>query len=184
MNADANVNARASAKANARLLLGALASLLLVPACGAGSADAKTSVLLSIWNGGGADAGPPPARPSVLDLNWLDDAGFLIRNRAIDVGAGTDDFLGSLLIDGSDAPDAGSANRRVYARGLAGGKAVSEGWGTGQMVPGVQERPLSMRMLVLPDTAMDPYDQDGDQVPDAVDRCPTLADPDQLPTDC
>jgi hypothetical protein len=174
-------SAGARVTARAPWLMAALA--ISLGGCGSGATDADASILLSIWNGSGLPADAPPPRPGVVELNWLDDSGFLIRSRAVAIAAGTDDFLGSVLIGARDA-DAG--NRRAFARAWAGagGKALSEGWASGQLVAGVRERPLSMMLLALPDGTVDPYDQDGDQVPDAVDNCPTLANPDQLPGDC
>lgn len=109
--------------------------------------------------------------PDELRVFVYDDTGALWTDRRVP-GSGalmpqSPTHLGTVLIQ----PGATQGALRVHVRGLAGGARVADGMLT------VPPPPAGQFALTLEGAV--PPDGDGDGVPDAVDDCPAVADPDQ-----
>jgi hypothetical protein len=109
--------------------------------------------------------------PDELRISVYDDTGALwMETRVPGSGAlvaQTATHLGTVLIQ----PGATQGALRVHVRGLASAAPVADG------VLTIQSPPRGQFALVLDGAA--PADGDGDGVPDAIDDCPAVADPDQ-----
>jgi hypothetical protein len=165
---------------SARVLLLALGAALAASAVGCGTQPPRTSVRVDFWDATGTFA---PVRPTAISLSWLDDYGFYFQDRTFAVPSGAGDYLGNVLVSAYDA-DAGP--RRAFAFGLVGGSStpVSIGWAVGEQSADEPELPMTIMLNALPASGVDPYDGDGDGVPDQVDNCPGLNNPDQSNKDC
>jgi hypothetical protein len=164
-----------SASVHRAIVLAAVAGALA--GCGG---PARTELSVDIFNDPNATEAD---RPATVTLSWLDDYGFLVKDRMFVVPAGTGSYLGNVVVR-IFVVDYG--RRRAIVRGQLqlGGQNTSEGWGMGDHLLGDPEPPIPVMLHLLPAGAPDPYDADGDGVPDAVDNCLGLANPDQGPNDC
>jgi hypothetical protein len=131
-----------------------------------------------VFNATGAGA---PPRPTSITVSWLDRYGFLFQDRLFPVDPGSGSYLGNLQI-GIYVADEGP--RRAIVRGEVGGPPISEGWGVSDGVAGQPPPPISITLQALPAGQPDPNDVDLDAVPDAVDNCPSVTNPQQNPNDC
>jgi hypothetical protein len=148
------------------------ATLALAAGCGGG--PARTDLRVDIWNGGGTYM---PTRPTTVTLSWLDNYGFLFKNRLFAVPPGTQGYLGSVDVRAYVA-DLTTA-RRALVRGQLDGRDISEGWGSFVPVDGQPNPPIEVNLQALSDDGTDPFDTDGDGIPDAIDNCPSIPNPDQ-----
>jgi hypothetical protein len=125
------------------------------------------AVLLRLTAARGAPA------PDELRVWAYDDGGALWSDVRVP-GAGalvaeSADRLGTILVQPGDARGA----LRIHVRGLAGGARVSDGLLV--IAPGARAQGTFALAL---DAAV-PADGDGDDVPDSIDDCPSVADPAQ-----
>jgi formylglycine-generating enzyme required for sulfatase activity len=141
----------------ALVLMGAV-----VVGCGGGNDGAGTTLRLAIGLGAGAP------HPDYLRLAWLDEHGFIDRERRVP-GSGTLKHEGATLGTLEIALARGNGLRRVLvARGFVGDVAVAEGAVRVDVRGEVVAATLTLTSGLLPDT-------DGDGIPDVVDDCPRHA---------
>ena len=127
--------------------------------------SAPTSVLLHIR----AEQDVPT--PELLLINLYDDSGRVVKERRVPA-SGAPALPGDLVL----YPPGGSAGViRVLVQATSGGGVVGEGAGQIRLEPGGQvELTVVLKAGHLPD-------QDKDGVPDTIDNCKTIPNPDQHP---
>lgn len=135
-----------------RLLFVALAGCLF--GCGGGD---LSGVLVVI------DTAPEAPRPSEVRLTWIDDEDrLLLQDRPVlSRIPETGERLGTVFVETSPRD---KGERRIVVLGVAGGSVVSHGLGRARLVPGTR---VSVPVRLVPGV---PVDQDGDQIPDELQR--------------
>jgi hypothetical protein len=106
------------------------------------------------------------APPAVVLLSVYDDSGRVINGANVAAGA---QLPGDVLV----LLSSGAGHARAVATGMASSRQTCAAWGTVDVTPG-SEVPLALTLSAAPF-----YDSDGDGVPDPIDNCPAVPNPDQ-----
>jgi hypothetical protein len=145
----------------------AAAVLVAIAACGKQTALESGALLLTLSTAAGATA------PDELRISVYDDTGVLWRDARVPASGALVPESGSRLGTVLVQPGATSGNLRLHVRGvLAGARALD-----GLLVVSPAERSRGAFDLTLDPAELADADVDG--VPDAIDDCPAVADPDQ-----
>jgi hypothetical protein len=131
---------------------------------GAGCKEVPTSVLLRVSAGDGL------AAPDELRLDVYSEAGVELRNNRLPE-SGRPELPAEVAL----FPRQSSGDLQIVVQARLGQKAIGEGWAFVRLEAGKQVRAeVIVRPGLLTDT-------DGDGVPDIVDNCPRVKNPDQDP---
>lgn len=141
-----------------------LQALLLLGAAACGCTSAPTTVLVHVQGAAGLGA------PDELRLNVFTEKGAAVRDRRIPE-TGRPVLPGDLVL----YPRETHGSIRVWVRALGAKGPLGDGATTASLLEGKQ---LEVTVLIAVATLPD---RDGDGVPDAVDNCPDLANPQQGP---
>ena len=169
--------ARSSARARVPVTgAGRLWGLLaLLPAAAAGCRQASEvpedgALMLRI------NAAPSGQRPDELRVSAYADNGVLFDGARFPAAGALPATVGSVLGSILISPGNVVGNLRVYVRGLYSSQTVE----AGAVVLPPAARNRTTVDLFLADQSVHDADTDGDGIPDEIDDCPTVSDPQQL----